>query len=188
PDRHPDLSTASLTVQPNLITPAEFARQIGVAKQTVHEAVKRGRLSVIDGKLDLEVARIQWDKNRSRRAPHSVEAAAPAGSPSGESTDGGAYWEAKTRREAAEASIAELKEAELRGELVRKVEVERAIASRLVALRESLEVLADRLSALVAAESDAQACRRMLRDEHRKALATFTEQMLVADGAGDGRT
>jgi len=175
-------------VQPNLITPAEFARQIGVAKQTVHEAVKRGRLSVIDGKLDLEVARIQWDKNRSRRTPHSVEAAAPAGSPSGESTDGGAYWEAKTRREAAEASIAELKEAELRGELVRKAEVERAISSRLVALRESLEVLADRLSALVAVESDAQVCRRLLRDEHRKALATFTEQMLVADGAGDGRT
>ena len=73
--------------------------------------------------------------------------------------------------------MAELREAELRGELVRKVEVERALASRLVALRESLEVLADRMGALVAAESDAQVCRRMIRDEHRKALAAFAQQL-----------
>lgn len=70
--------------------------------------------------------------------------------------------------------MAELKEAELRGELVRRAAVEREMASRLVALRETLEALADRISALVAAESDAQACRRLLRDEHRNALAAFS--------------
>ena len=143
-----------------LVTAEVLARELQVSPPAVAQAKKSGRLSVIPTP----------DGDRFDLAVAKIQ------------------WEAKTRREAAEASIAELKEAELRGELVRKVEVERAIASRLVALRESLEVLADRLSALVAAESDAQACRRMLRDEHRKALATFTEQMLVADGAGDGRT
>lgn len=176
-----------------LVTAEILARELKVSPPAVAQAKKSGRLTVIPtaegDRFDLAVARIQWEANRKRQRSTPPEPDAPsAASSSGEGTDGGAYWEAKTRRETAEASIAELKEAELRGELVRKAEVERAIASRLVALRESLEVLADRISALVAAESDAQVCRRLLRDEHRKALATFTEQMLVADGAGDGRT
>ncbi|HNB07786.1 MAG TPA: hypothetical protein PKV97_17760 [Thauera aminoaromatica] len=169
-----------------LVTAEVLARELQVSPPAVAQAKKSGRLSVIptpDGdRFDLAVAKIQWEANRKRQRSAPPAPDAPSAPPSSaDGTDGGAYWEAKTRREAAEASIAELKEAELRGELVRKVEVERAIASRLVALRESLEVLADRLSALVAAESDAQACRRMLRDEHRKALATFTERVLEAE-------
>ena len=80
--------------------------------------------------------------------------------------------------------MAELKEAELRGELVRRAMVDRELAACLVALRESLDVLADRLSAEVAAETDAGKCRLMLRDEHRQALAAFTSRIAEADRAG----
>ena len=62
--------------------------------------------------------------------------------------------------------------------------MEREVAGRLVALRESLEVLADRLAAVLAAETDQQAVRRMLRDEHRAALAAFSRAAVeeVEDG------
>lgn len=153
-----------------LISPAEFARTKGVHRQSVYEAIRGGRLTAIDGKLDPAVANIQWDANRKRqRAPVEPEPP-PAGSDGGDSGD---YWGSKARREAAEAEIAELKAAELRGDLVRRIVVEREFASKLTALRESLEVLAERLSAQVAAESDQAVCRRLLRDEHRNALAGF---------------
>ena len=165
-----------------LVTAEILARELKVSPPAVAQAKKSGRLTVIPtaegDRFDLAVARIQWEANRKRQRSTPPEPDAPsAASSSGEGTDGGAYWEAKTRRETAEASIAELKEAELRGDLVRRAVVEREFASRLVALRESLEVLADRLSAQVAAEADAGRCRQLLRDEHRLALAAFVERI-----------
>lgn len=169
---------------PELVSAEAIGALLGVSGQAVRKAHAAGRLSSINGKFDPAVARIQWEANRKRRparpgasSPESAAADGPrAPSPSGEGSD---YWDAKTRREAAEASIAELKEAELRGDLVRRDRVERELAARLVALRESFEVLADRLAPVIAAEFDAQACRRMLRDEHRAALGSFTETLEV---------
>ncbi len=167
---------------PELVSAEAIGALLGVSGQAVRKAHASGRLSSIGGKFDPAVARIQWEANRKRRParPGAAQAPAPEAdaprviSASGEGSD---YWEAKTRRESAEASIAELKEAELRGDLVRRDRVERELAARLVALRESLEVLADRLGPVIAAETDAQACRRMLRDEHRAALGSFTETL-----------
>lgn len=160
-----------------LVTPAEFARSVGVHRQSVYEAIRSGRLTALDGKLDPAVAKIQWVANRKqRRQPEPEE---PVAEPAG----GSDYWGSKARREAAEAELAELKAAETRGDLVRRVVVEREFAAKLVAMRESLEVLAERLSAQVAAESDQAVCRRMLRDEHRNALAAFVEALEeVIDG------
>jgi hypothetical protein len=167
---------------PELISAEALAKQLGVTGQAVRKAHAAGRLTSFDGKFDPAVARIQWEANRKRRradaptrpAEGAGEQTASASSPRG---DGSEYWASKTRRETAEASIAELKEAEMRGDLVRRAVVEREFASRLVALRESLEVLADRLSAQVAAEADAGRCRQLLRDEHRLALAAFVERI-----------
>ena len=190
-----------------LVTGSELARRLNVSPQAVTKAANAGRLSKVDGKYDLSSALEQWDKNRARqrydpdqvrRQPkperqikHQAQPAPPLarqpdpppaaaerrGQEAVEKAAGEDYWAAKTRREVAEASIAELKEAEMRGDLVRRAVVEREFASRLVALRESLEVLADRLSAQVAAEADAGRCRQLLRDEHRLALAAFVERI-----------
>lgn len=178
---------------PELVSAEALGKLLGVSGQAVRKAHAAGRLSSIEGKFDPAVARIQWDANRKRRRsdpgrpPPRQDASSLA--EASEATDGTAYWDAKTRREAAEASIAELKEAELRGELVRRAAVERALASRLVALRASLDALADRLAALVAAESDAQVCRRLLREEHRIALTILANASVVADPeeGSDGR-
>lgn len=160
----------------------EWAASLGMTKQAGYQAVKRCGIAVVDGRVDTEIATLLYRRGtrvraKDRRPPES----APPGVPDAPAAPANvSYEEARRRREAAEASIAELKEAELRGELVRRAVVERAMASRLVALRESLEALADRLGALVAAESDAQACRRLLRDEHRIALASFATRVEVA--------
>lgn len=154
-----------------MVSASELARTLGVSPTAVAKARNAGRISEIDGKFDLAVARIQWEANRKRRRMDRPEVSEP---PSGAAPEEAAdYWVSKARREAAEAEIAELKAAELRGDLVRRALVEREFAAKLVALRESLEVLAERLSAQVAAESDQAVCRRMLRDEHRNALAGF---------------
>lgn len=175
-----------------LVTASELARSLGVSHTAVAKARDQGRLTAIGDRFDLAVAKIQWAANRKRaqpgRAPGATPVQAVAEADPEIVASGSAYWDAKTRREAAEASIAELKEAELRGDLVRRAVVERELASRLVALRESLEVLADRLGSLVAAESDASVCRRLLRDEHRQALAGFAGAIAAAAreaGAGE---
>jgi len=164
-----------------MVSASELARTLGVSPTAVAKARNAGRISEIDGKFDLAVARIQWEANRKRRRMDRPEVSEP---PSGVAPEEAAdYWVSKARREAAEAEMAELKASEIRGDLVRKAVVERELVSKVVALRESLEVLADRLSAVMAAETDAQVCRKMLRDEHRQALQSFNE---IRIGIGDG--
>ncbi len=52
-----------------LITKSEFARRVGVSPVAVGKAVKSGRLTLVNGKLDEKVAAIQWDANRQRPPP-----------------------------------------------------------------------------------------------------------------------
>lgn len=82
---------------------------------------------------------------------------------------------ARTRREIAEADLAELKLAELRGELVRADEWSAALARRAVAFREGLLQIPDRLSAQLAAEADQDTIRRLLDVEIRATLTHLVE-------------
>ena len=156
---------------PELVTASALAAMLGVSGQAVRKARATGRLSSINGKFDPAVARIQWEANRQRRRASNPTEAAPAG----QSGAGSEYWRAKTDRERSEAEIAALKAGELRGDLVRRAEVERAIAGRIVSLREALETIGDRVGALLAAESNALACRTIVMREIRQALRGFVE-------------
>lgn len=78
---------------------------------------------------------------------------------------------ARTHRE-----LAELKLAEERRELVRRGEVERVLAGKLVALRDRLETVGSRIGAVVAAESGVGVCERIVRDELRGAMAVFADE------------
>lgn len=168
------------------VTVSQLAAKLGVAVSTISRAVSSGRITAgPDGLLDPVGARAQFETNRRRRRaqrPNDKASGSPApgGAPGAVpdapgSSSAEEFWGAKTRREVAEASIAEHRERELRGELVRKAEVERELATKLIALRETLEALADRLSATMAAEADPAKCRAMLRDEHRRALSAFAD-------------
>lgn len=168
-----------------LMTQAEYARHRGCSAVSVHKAVKAGRITTIDEKIDPAVADIQWAKNTRARA-----GAQPPGSPAGraddhhDSDDAGGdssdrmadYWEARSRREAAEAAIAEMKEAEMRGTLIRADAVRAAWASQLTAVRDALLQIPSRLAPVLAAESEMERVNELLEAELRQALQQLSQQ------------
>lgn len=164
-----------------LITQSEYARRRGCTEGAVRRAVRDGRISLIDGKIDPVAADAQWARNtRVRAGSRSTDDAnlqAPAGPSRGRSDEDGddGYWASKARREKAEADLAELKLAEQRGELVRAADVRAAQARRLAALRESLLQLPARLAPVLAAEADAARCHDTLQAELHALLEQMTE-------------
>jgi len=175
---------------PELVSAEAIGAMLGVSGQAVRKAHATGRLSSINGKFDPAVARIQWEANRRRRparpdapeAPPSDGGVARTASPSGEGSD---YWSAKTKREAAEASIAELKLAELSGSLVQRDSVDRMLFGAARTMRDQMLALAPRLAASLAPMSDPKAIELKIADEVRVALRAFAQQ-LRAGGFEDG--
>ena len=165
-----------------LLTQAEYAKHRDCSAVAVHKAVKAGRISLIDGKIDPAVADIQWAQNTrarvtARPAPAAADAPAQPQAPlSGQDASDARpgdedYWQSRSRREAAEASIAELKRDELTGELIRTEVVRAGMASILAATRDRLMQLPVRLAPVLAAESDQAKVHDLVREEIHAALS-----------------
>lgn len=130
-----------------LITQAEYAKHRGCSAVAVHKAVKAGRISLIGDKIDPKVADIQWQQNTRARnhnvgippvppppaapVPPPQDLASPApgadvpSAPVAPVVDTG-YTQARARRENAEAEQAEIDLRKRKGELVERVDVDRA--------------------------------------------------------------
>lgn len=182
--------------QVKLMTQSEYAKHRGVSAVAVHKAVKEKRISTIDGKIDPVVADIQWERNTRARvqAPRQdnapvqppLPAAAPAPvsagaerAPDGKAED---YWESRGRREKAEAAIAEMKEAEMRGTLIRADVVRSALATKISAARDALLQIPSRLAPVLAAETDLERVTEVLEAELRQALAQLSNANLSEGG------
>lgn len=116
--------------------------------------------------------------------PEQLRAAAPAAPvirASEVNPDGSELVEthdqARTRREIAEANLAELKEGELSRELVRRVDVDRAAFEAARALRDGLTNCAKRLGATVAVLSTPEECAAAIEREHRTLLQSWSRTM-----------
>lgn len=159
-----------------LISQADYAKKRGVSQVAVHKAVKAGRITLIEGKVDPMVADVQWQANtRVRIKPKAApddpgEVATPAAT-----DDGNGYWTSRARREQAEAELAELKLAEQRGLLVRAADVRAALAKNIASLREGFLQLPSRLVPLLVVESDPAKLDGLLRQEIHAVLAQLTE-------------
>jgi hypothetical protein len=171
------------------MTQAQYAKHRGCSRVAVHNAVKENRISLIDGKIDANVADIQWAANTRARAPSSPPAAAaPSGRPGGGSKPSSSaadpgdpgqvdvidtpedYWVSRGRREAAEAELAELKLAEQRGNLIQVKAVEVVLSNALAGMREHLLQVSSRLAPLLANESDNFKVQTLLDTEINQAL------------------
>jgi hypothetical protein len=150
----------------------------------VRRAVKDGRISLLDGKLDPTAADAQWARNTRVRAGSKPADSASLGAPGGAASagdgatptreDNDAYWAVKARREKAEADMAELKLAELQGDLVRRSDIESIHARSAALFRESLLQMANRVTPIIASYGGDEAKIRTLIDkEHRQALEQF---------------
>jgi hypothetical protein len=179
----------------NLLTQSEYAKHRGCSAVAVHKAVKAGRISLIDGKIDPAVADIQWAANtrvRQSARSHGGYAAtgdllangAAAGSASADvsTAPGGdkpvaspgagdtGYTEARTRRERAEAEEAEMRTAKIRGTMVLREDVDRAMFEILREARDRLTSCARRIASEVASETVAETCESIIDREHRIVL------------------
>lgn len=171
------------TVQ--FITQAEYARRRGCTEGAVRRAVRDGRISLINGKIDPVAADAQWARNtRVRAGSRSTDDVNLSGSGSTGGTAAGdddeeedsatGYWKSRARRERAEAELAELKLAELQGQLVRADDWAAALAKRAAAFREGLLQIPARLSAQLAAESDQARIHALLENELRQVMSHLT--------------
>lgn len=159
----------------NLMTQAAYARHRQCSKVAVGKAVKAGRISLVNGLIDPTVADIQWRANSRARVSASAEPAqdllvqtsAPA-APDEPAADG--YTISRNRREAADAELAELKLAEQQGHLIRVDAVKQALANAFTSTRDSLLQIPSRLSAVLAAETDAAKVHELLQAELYRAL------------------
>ena len=173
----------------NLMTQAEYAKHRRCSGVAVFKAVRAGRISLIDGKIDAAVADIQWAKNTRVRAvnrkqddePVQPQAAGqnPAMAPGGIDD----YLVSRSRREAAEASIAEMKECEMRGKYLLKTEVDAAVFEVARAMRDGLTNCARRIAADVAAINNAEDCEVVIDREHRALLDSMAHRIATKLGA-----
>jgi hypothetical protein len=172
------------------MTQKEYAAERGCSAVSVHKAIKAGRISLIEGKIDPAVADIQWAANSRARAPHrkpadqaAVRPSSPAPSaapldsevPAPAEDSPNDYWDARSRRETAEAAIAEMKEAEMRGTLIRADSVRNAWANKISAARDALLQIPHRLAPVLAAETELERVAELLEAELRQALLQLSE-------------
>lgn len=167
-----------------LITQSEYARQRQISREAVRQAVVAGRISLIDGKIDPEVADIQWEKNTRNpkaafaqpKGPLIERAAVPASTPTMPLPDSATSQTvydlqlARAKREHHEANIAEMRERQKAGELVELQQVHLAYTTLAAQLRSALERIPDKLAPRLAAESDEHAVHLLLMSELDSAL------------------
>ncbi len=150
-----------------LVTPAEYARRRQVSRAAVTYAVRAGRISLIDGKIDPVVADIQWERNTRKVIGRAGGASLPAtahdgaangadGAPERQPPEGDDpdrkpfdYESSRAKREHHEATLAELKALERVGQLVESAKVRAAMAEIARVVGDHLERLPDRLSAQI---------------------------------------
>lgn len=182
---------------PNLTTIAEWAKLVGIARQSAYDAVDRCAIPVTDGKVDPDYATHLYSKHTRQRANGKrqsslaigCETAEPAGAP-GLVGQGGTepppktnvpgYDSSRARREAAEAQIAELKLAEQAGKFLLKTDVDAAAFEIARALRDGLNNAARRIAAEVASLTSTEECEEVI-DREINALLGSMAQALSAD-------
>lgn len=176
---------------PNLLTQAEYARSRkerglpGGSREAVRKAVDEGRISAFgpDKLLDKALADSQWERNtRTRVSPSSaasaqlgldvsgdapLENSEPASSKS--AADPG-YMQFRSRREEADAQIAEMNAAKMRGSMLMRQDVDRAMFEIGREIRDRLAACARRIAAEVASLNTAEACESVVDREHRIVL------------------
>jgi len=184
----------------NLISLAAYARRRGCAKSAVSKAVSEGRISLINGKIDPEVADFQWKQNTRARADsgRSVDQAGlhegqgglagdvpsePGFSPAPAEPD---YHSLRARRELAAVEREERENAKEAGRLIDRDTTERAIFDAFRALRDAVMAAGQRAAPKLIGLIDVRDIERVIADEQRKAFAGWEERMLERLPAREG--
>ena len=165
-----------------LISQREYARRRGVTHVAVQRAVKAGRISTVNGKIDPALADQQWQENTDQSKPRNLITGNPKqakqpGEPSEPMDMGGAdeviggpstatgYAKARAARELYQAQLAKLELDRRRGALVPADEVRLGAFNMARKARDQLIALPERLAAVLAATEKPAEVQRILEEE-----------------------
>lgn len=175
-----------------LLSKAAYARHRGCDEKAVRKAIAEGRISTIDGKIDPDVADIQWAKNTRARADSGRTAAgngseagqgmptasdAPGAPESGPATPG--YADYRAIREKADAEMAQRANLKDAGLLVERSRVERGTFDVVRAFRDAVMTIGQRAAPRCIGLADARDIEHVITDETRKALEGFEARLLA---------
>lgn len=174
---------------PNLTTVAAWAKTLGISRQSAHEAVKRCGIPVVDKKIDADYATTLYKKNTRQRVNENKHPPTLPTSPAGRAGGTGrgyaedpsveipAYDVSRARREAAEATKAEIQAAELADTFLDKADVDSCMFEVSRAMRDGLMNCARRIAADVASLTTADECEAVIEKEHRALLETMAHAL-----------
>lgn len=169
----------------------QYAKHRGVSRAAIAGALRDGRITAgPDGMIDPVRADADWLANTRPRVgnpPTTPPGMTPAGKsvtppepvkPRVELSDVAvaAYNESRARREAANAEMAELERDRLRGLLVDADQVRNDAFMAARAVRNTLQAIPARLSALLASEADEKKIYRMLEGAIDDACRALSEK------------
>ena len=166
------------SVNPKLITQAEYSRHRGCSRPAVLRAVQAGRITVfgLDKLIDATLADAQWARNT--RARVSSKPAAPPDTAAPEAAPQEVSYQEARRREAVASALIREREAALQaGELIRLSTVRDVLGRHLTAAREIAMSCASRLAPVVAVETDAGKVHSLINAEMHRML----EEMASGD-------
>lgn len=160
-----------------LISQAAYAKLRGVHPSAVTRAVRAGRITLVDGKVDPVAADAQWKANsRARVGSRPSQAAAPTVEAA--DSDAPDYALARARREEAEACLAEDRLRIQRGELVVVAELRKELAKHMITARDAYLALPARMAPVVFGKSIHQ-IQTLLDAEIRHTMNTLAEGLAV---------
>src|SRR5438552_16385617 len=166
-----------------------YARRRGVTPAAVRKAIKSGRISIVNGKVDPDLADAQWRASTDESKPRNSVSGSPGGQ-SGASVApplpawgaGGnalprtsGYAAARAVRETYDARLRELDYKVRTGELV-SVDAVRVVAYNTARRsRDLLLAIPDRISAVLAGLSETSEVHRVLSEEIRRVCEELSQ-------------
>ena len=157
-----------------MVTQAEYARIRGVSRAAVKKAVDSKRITLIDGKIDPEVADIQWTRNTHPEQAARANSGKGRNEPEGPAGETSEYWLIKIRRERAEALKIEMQLEEMCGKLVERAKVEAAAYQVGRLLRDMILSVPGKLAGELAVVTEPLLVESRMREELRKVLNEIT--------------
>ena len=148
------------------ISQAEYARRNGWSRAYVAKLVKNGKLTLVDKKVDVELADKQLEKNIDPN--NGLKERDQKNLPDGKSGLG--LMEAKRLHEEYKAKLARLRYEQARGELIEKSQVDREAYSIGRVVRDAMLAIPSRLRDILAAEDDAKEVHKILEKDITHAL------------------
>lgn len=155
------------------LSQAAIGRALGLSPAAITKLKHQGM--PVDSIESAQAWRIER-QNVAARKPLPSSIVVPPSIPPRDPDGGGSYPDedrdaARTRREIAEANLAELREAEARGDLIRVDAIRSALAGMIASTRDSLLQIPARVAPVLAVETDAARVHDLIQSEIHQALA-----------------